>query len=233
MQSLQNSNMLNLNDFTETDPNLFTTPSPETFNKMMKKLNILSESTVIMYNGISAAKAWFIMKYYGHPSTMILDGGIREWKRLDYPINTMKTPVDYTSAPVKTFTAKEPNTSMVIEYEEVLKKVGNDDVQIVDIRSPDQFASKEHNGLGHIPGAVNIHFADFYDRDGKMKDKEQLNELFSAAGLDKNKEVITYDHGGVTACIGYSALEELGFEGIRMYDGSWAEYSSKDETRES
>jgi len=109
----------------------------------------------------------------------------------------------------------------------------DDDVQIVDIRSPDQFASKEHNGLGHIPGAVNIHFADFYDRDGKMKDKEQLNELFSAAGLDKNKEVITYDHGGVTACIGYSALEELGFEGIRMYDGSWAEYSSKDETRES
>jgi len=103
----------------------FTTPSPETFNKMMKKLNILSESTVIMYNGISAAKAWFIMKYYGHPSTMILDGGIREWKRLDYPINTMKTPVDYTSAPVKTFTAKEPNTSMVIEYEEVLKKVGS------------------------------------------------------------------------------------------------------------
>ena len=107
------------------------------------------------------------------------------------------------------------------------------DFQMVDLRSPDQYDSKEHNGEGHIPGAVNIPYIEFYDRHGFMKSKDQIEDLVSAVGLDKDKETIAYCHGGITACIGYSALEEVGFEKVRMYDGSWAEYSSKDETKSS
>jgi len=84
-----------------------------------------------MYNGISAAKAWFIMKYYGHPNTMVLDGGIKGWKRRGYPIVTMKTPVDYTQTPTKTFTAQEPNHKMLIDYEEVISKIGGKNCKLL------------------------------------------------------------------------------------------------------
>ena len=100
------------------------------------------------------------------------------------------------------------------------------------MRSADQFNSKEHNGKGHIPGAVNIHYSDFFLSNGAMKKTEEIKQIVSAAGLDPSKETITYCHGGVTSCIGYSALEEIGFEKLRMYDGSWAEFSSKSETKE-
>jgi 3-mercaptopyruvate sulfurtransferase SseA len=91
---------------------------------MMVKLNILEDNKVVMYNGISAAKAWFIMKYYGHPSTHILRGGVELWMKLDYPMTSMKLPIDYTEVKMDTFQAKEPNTNMLIDYDEVLKKIG-------------------------------------------------------------------------------------------------------------
>ncbi|CAI2384611.1 unnamed protein product [Moneuplotes crassus] len=231
-RSLPSANLLNLHEFTESSPNLFTTPSPTLFNMMMKKLNILDESDVVLYNGISTAKAWFIMKYYGHPSTRILCGGIKEWNQKGYPTTSHKTPIDYTSIAHDTFTAKEPNEDMLIDYHEVLQKIGRNEVQIVDVRTEDQYCSKEHNGRGHIPGAVNIPYSQFYDKNGFMKNREEINELITLVGLDKSKETIAYCHGGVTACIGYSAFDEVGFDKLRMYDGSWAEYSSKEETRE-
>lgn len=103
----------------------FTTPSPALFNRMMKKLNILESNQVVFYNGISTAKAWFIMKYYGHPSSRILNGGIREWNEKGYPINIHKSAIDYTTTRCTTFTAKEPKVEMLIDYTEVLEKIGS------------------------------------------------------------------------------------------------------------
>lgn len=100
------------------------------------------------------------------------------------------------------------------------------------MRSPDQYHSEEHNGKGHIPGAQNIHYTDLMDQWGNMKPKEDLRNIISQKGLDPHKETVTYCHGGVTACIGWTALKDIGFENVRLYDGSWAEYSSKDETKE-
>lgn len=56
-----------------------------------------------------------------------------------------------------------------------------------------------------------------YDEHGHVKPKADLNELLKSAGLSADKETITYCHGGVTACIGYAALELAGFSNIRMY----------------
>lgn len=101
----------------------------------------------------------------------------------------------------------------------------------MDLRSAEQFNSKEHNGKGHIPGATNIPYVDLLDANGKMKPKDELTSLVTEAGLDPNKETITYCHAGVTACIGFTALQEIGFENVKLYDGSWAEYVTKEETK--
>lgn len=70
-----------------------------------------------------------------------------------------------------------------------------------------------------------------YDEHGHIKPKADLLALLDSTGLSPEKETIVYCHRGVSACIGYAALELAGFTNIRMYDGSWAEYSSKEETK--
>jgi 3-mercaptopyruvate sulfurtransferase SseA len=90
----------------------------------MKKMHILEEDTVVVFNSITAAKAWFILKYYGHPNVHILDGGLRKWSSLKYPLNTFKCPIDYSSHSGPSFTAKEPDTHMLIHINEILKKLG-------------------------------------------------------------------------------------------------------------
>lgn len=105
-------------------------------------------------------------------------------------------------------------------------------MQFVDVRPPEQYNSKDHNGKGHIPGAINIHYANLMDNIGNMKSTDEIKSLVTSAGLDPNKETITYCHAGVSACVGFTALKEAGFENVRLYDGSWLEYSSKQETKE-
>lgn len=90
----------------------------------MAQLNIFEDNRVVIYNSISAAKFWFIMKYYGHPNSFILDGGMREWAKRKYPINTFKSPIDYSSHQTSTFKAKKPDENMLIELDSVLKKLG-------------------------------------------------------------------------------------------------------------
>ena len=55
--------------------------------------------------------------------------------------------------------------------------------------------------------------------------------MFSEKQVDPQKETIFYCGGGVTACIGLSVAEDLGFEDVKLYDGSWADYSSTDKTK--
>ena len=90
----------------------------------MDKLNIFEDNRVVIYNSVSAAKAWYIFKYYGHPNAMILDGGMSEWARRKYPINTFKSPMDYTDHPSTTFKAKTPEKDTVADLDYVLSKIG-------------------------------------------------------------------------------------------------------------
>lgn len=101
----------------------YTTPDKRQFNEMMKKLNILEKNKVVIYNSISAAKLWWIMNYYGHPNSFILDGGMRQWNKLKYPVNTHKSPIDYSDTDSDTFKAKDPDTSKLVELDEILERL--------------------------------------------------------------------------------------------------------------
>jgi thiosulfate/3-mercaptopyruvate sulfurtransferase len=98
---------------------------------MMRKLNIFEDNRVVIYNSISAAKVWFIMKYYGHPNTFLLDGGMREWAKRKYPVNSFKSPIDYSTHSAKTFEAKTPDENMLIDMDEVINKIGKPQNHIV------------------------------------------------------------------------------------------------------
>lgn len=106
------------------------------------------------------------------------------------------------------------------------------DAQIIDVRSKETFNSGEHNGKGHIPSAINVPYLDFLDSYGNTKSHDELRNILSEKNIDPKKETIFYCGGGVTAAIGVAAAREIGFENVKLYDGSWAEWSKSQKTKD-
>ena len=229
--SIPRSNMIELKEFTEMKPLSFTNPSKTHFNKVMKRLNIKEKDEVIVYNGISAAKAWFIFRHYKFPNVKLLDGGLKGWSELKYPLNKFVTPVDHSESSSDTFEAKTPDEKELIHLDELCTKIDGS-TQIIDVRRKEVFNSREHNNKGHVPSSHNIYFGELVDSIGRVRRKDEILEITNRLNLDPNKETITYCQGGVTAWIAIAALEEAGFKKLRLYDGSWAEFSSTEKTKD-
>ena len=103
------------------------------------------------------------------------------------------------------------------------------EAEIVDARSAARFkgeAPEPRAGLrsGHIPGSKNVPFSTLLTASGTMKPLAELPSVFTDAGVDLSKPVITTCGSGVTAAILSLALERIGHRNHALYDGSWAEW---------
>jgi len=92
----------------------------------------------------------------------------------------------------------------------------------VDARSPAEYVG------GHIPGAVNIDWTRTLEPgDSKiLRSAEQLEALFTAAQVSRQQEVVTYCQMGIRAAEVYFVLRLMGYPRVRVYDGSWADWSA-------
>jgi thiosulfate/3-mercaptopyruvate sulfurtransferase len=103
-------------------------------------------------------------------------------------------------------------------------------VKLLDARSAAEFKGERIQGPrgGHIPGAINLEWTRVLDS-GEIKtflDAPSLEKLFSDARVLPSQEVITYCQVGMRAADLYFALRLLGYERVRIYDGSWQEWSA-------
>ncbi|MEM9575268.1 MAG: rhodanese-like domain-containing protein, partial [Pseudomonadota bacterium] len=106
--------------------------------------------------------------------------------------------------------------------------------QIADARSNGRFTGSEaepREGMrsGHMPGAVNLPFMEL-TQEGSLKDLDTLKQIITDSGLDLTKPVVTTCGSGVTAAVINLALSSLGRDDSRLYDGSWSEWGSRDDT---
>ena len=82
---------------------------------------------------------------------------------------------------------------------------------------------------GHIPGSVNLPYNELFDATtGTMKPVTELRALFTGAGLDLERPVVTTCGSGVSAAVLTLALYRLGVRGSALYDGSWSEWGQAD-----
>ena len=208
-----------------------TLPSPEDFGAAMGALGIAHDDTIVVYDGpglFSAPRAWWTFRVMGATKVVILDGGLSKW--IDD-----RLPIESGTAPIrpKTFTAKF-DASRLVALDEMRALVGEGDAVIADARPPGRFEGAEPEPRpgtrpGHMPGAVNIPFQDL-QRDGRLKPAIELRALFDKAGIGERTPVVTTCGSGVTAATIALALETVGHEGHRLYDGSWAEWGGRDDT---
>ena len=103
-------------------------------------------------------------------------------------------------------------------------------IRLVDARSPEEFQGNPAQGArtGHIPGAVNLEWKRLLIQGDPpmLADVSRLRELIVAAGIEPSQEIVTYCQSGARASLLYFALRVLGYPRVRMYDGSWAEWSA-------
>jgi len=208
-----------------------TLASPDAFAAEAGRLGISEAMTIVVYDGaglFSAPRVWWNFRVMGARKVHVLDGGFPKWQAEGKPVEA--GPAKPRAA--KTFHARL-NWLAVASKASIMTAI-EDGTQIVDARSPARFRGEEpepRSGVqpGHIPGSRNIHYASIIE-DGRLKDKAALRAAFDEAGVDFDKPVLTTCGSGVSAAILALAVEELGHQLPRLYDGSWTEWGGDPET---
>jgi len=223
-----------IDDISESDTGLpHMLPSPEKFSSRMRRLGIGDGKKVIAYDTaglFSAARAWWMLRIFGHDDVAVLDGGFPKWKAEGHPID--EDPPGKVQE--RHFSARF-QSMMVRDKEDVLAAVKTGKSQIADARSPGRFTGKEPEprpGVrsGHMPGAANVHYATLLSPDGTLKSPEAIARTFADAGIDVQKPVITSCGSGITAAILTLGLTLIGAKAHALYDGSWSEWGAATDT---
>lgn len=213
-------------DITSGLPNTF--PSAEQFEHEAQRLGINNDSLIVVYDVYgfySCARAWWLLKSFGHTNVAVLDGGLPTWNAQKYPVESQK---EY-SGTQGNFKANYQNDS-IKDYNEVLVKTKDTNTVIIDARATNRFTGEVEEpraGLrsGHIPNSKSLPFSQLI-KDGKLMNDEELTEKFKTYA---NKELIFTCGSGVTACILALGAEKAGLKNISVYDGSWTEWGSREE----
>ncbi len=204
------------------------------FEELMGGAGIGNDTTVILYgdnNNWFAAWALWQLKIYGHGDVRLMNGGRKKWVAEGRDLTT-DAPVLSTAQ----YTVSGGDSSIRAFLAGVQKSVAEGSHELVDVRSPDEFSGKilSPPGLpetcqrgGHIPGASNIPWAKACNEDGTFKSRDELDALYTAAGITGTKPVIAYCRIGERSSHSWFVLNYLmGLDNVTNYDGSWTEWGN-------
>ncbi|MBU4178261.1 MAG: sulfurtransferase [Desulfurivibrionaceae bacterium] len=221
---------LDLGNVYAIPPTLY--PTKDQFENLMARLGITNDTTVVAYDdkySIFASRLLVVMEHYGHDTSKLklLNGGLVKWKKLGYPLvdghGTIK-PARYTVVKMN------PN---VITWSDVYRDTvaeKNPKIVLLDVRPADEYNAKEIRSIrgGHIPGAVNVTGTLANNtEDHTFKSAEEIGKIFAEAGVTPDKVIYQYCHSGDRTAHAYIVLKNLlGFKDIKVYPGSWSEWST-------
>ena len=207
--------------------------SKENYQQIFSKLGITDESEVLVYGFTmpeqgfgDEARVLYTFSYAGFDNVKFIDGGFKQVEKLGFNKNYEPSSdrIDVSDVVRSEATQNEK----AIDTDELLSKVGNTDVQIIDTRLEVEYNGRViygENKAGHIPGAISLPFNSLVDSNGFLKSREILEKYVTDKGLDKNKLQVTYCTTGVRASYVAVILEELGFK-VRNYEPSFARYAN-------
>jgi thiosulfate/3-mercaptopyruvate sulfurtransferase len=207
-------------------------PTATAFASSMRKLGIGDSDIVVFYDGAgiySSPRAAWMMRAMGHCNAAVLDGGLPKWRREGRPTESTTS----LAAGRSHFTPRLQD-NMIRDFAAIQGNLQTQREQVVDARSPARFRGEEPEprpGVrpGHMPGAINLHYAEVLTPQGTMHDAAELKRLFAERDIDLTRPVVTSCGSGVTAAILSLALEIGGAKEIALYDGSWSEWGARNE----
>ncbi len=208
-------------------------PPPEKFASRVRRLGLGDGNRIVVYDqrGImSAPRVWWTFKIFGHDDVAVLDGGLPKWRHEGRPLS------DAPPTPAERHFTPRFNTFLIREKDQLMSNLKSQREQVLDARSQGRFAGtapEPREGLrsGHIPQSLNLPFTDLIEPTSQtFKPRDELRNLFSKAGLDPKRPVVTTCGSGITAAVLALALELTGHRDYSVYDGSWSEWGLAGET---
>jgi len=206
-------------------------PKPDVLAKAMSELGLGDGIRLVIYDALglfAAARVWWTLRAYGVEDVRILEGGMTQWTKEGRPVEAGAA----SPRPPRPFTPRL-DESFVASLDDVRTALATGSAQVVDARPADRFtgrAPEPRPGLksGHMPGGLNLPFAEVFEH-GRLKSAEALKAAFAEHKVDLAKPIITTCGSGVSAAILTLAVEEAGGKVEGLYDGSWAEWGSRDD----
>jgi thiosulfate/3-mercaptopyruvate sulfurtransferase len=194
-------------------------PAAEDFAAAMRAAGVSPGTRVVAYddaNGLAAARAWWLLRYFGHDDVAVLDGGLTAWIAAGGEL----AEGDETPEHEGTFRAR-PGAMPILDAEAAGRLAANG--VLLDARAPERYRGESEpldRVAGHIPGARNWPMARNLDENGRLLSPDELGDAFAELG---DAEVGAYCGSGITAAHTVLALELGGIEAA-LYPGSWSEW---------
>ncbi len=208
-------------------------PSSDTFADDVSALGLDDADDLVVYDGtgtnMSAARAWWMFRVFGHERVALLDGGIGKWRRESRPLETGEVRL------VRGRFSARLDSGSVRDLAAVRDAIEHGSEQVVDLRPAGRFTGAEpepRSGLrgGHIPGSVNLPFQELVGLDGTMLPPPLLRRRIETAGIDLGRAVVATCGSGTSACTLIHALHVLGHDRASLYDGAWTEWGGRRDT---
>ena len=202
-------------------------PGHDAMARTLGRFGVSDGVQVVAYdqdNGMYASRLWWMLRYMGHDAVAVLDGGFAKWVREGRP-----TRAGLETREAATFIAK-PRPAMRVTANQVWARLGDPAMMLVDARGPARYEGREEpldRVAGHIPGARNHFYQWNLAPDGTFLPPDALREKFAAVlGSAPPEHVTLYCGSGVTACHNMVAMEHAGLTGMKLFPGSWSEWSA-------
>jgi thiosulfate/3-mercaptopyruvate sulfurtransferase len=209
----------------------------EGFEKLMSRIGVTPETTVVFYgdkNNWWACYAFWVFQLFGHTNAKIMDGGRLKWEKEGRPM-TREVP----SYPPTQYRAPERDDTKIRAFRDQVLAHVQARKPLVDVRSPQEYTGERlhmpeypNEGAlrgGHIPGAKNVPWARAINpEDGTFKSAAELRAIYEQEqGLKPDDDIIAYCRIGERSSHTWFVLTYLlGYPRVRNYDGSWTEWGN-------
>jgi thiosulfate/3-mercaptopyruvate sulfurtransferase len=211
----------------------------------LDRIGLMPDITAVIYDDLGmldSARMFWTLDYVGHPDSRVVNGGWNAWVAAKYETSTDTPTITPTDYPIKL------QSQVLITADEIVQHLNDPNVIIVDARSPQEYSGQAtfSKRAGHIPGAVLFNWSaaltggdTVYVTDphwqAKLRDPDveffrpanEIEALLSAKGITPDKTVIVYCQTLWRGAHVYFLLRLMGFEHVRGYDGSWAEWGNR------
>ncbi len=203
----------------------FTLASPEQLQVEFRKYGIDDESQVVLYSTshlMWATRVWWMLHWAGHRNVTLLEGGYTRWVADGHPVNGDPTPYPTSNMTVR------PQPGLWATRDEVKAAIGDNATCTINALSPDVYAGSSginYGRAGHIPGSRNVHYDSILDGQS-FRGADEIAAAFERVDANREKRIITYCGGGISATVDAFALKLIGYENVAVYDGSMSEWAS-------
>lgn len=192
--------------------------------RAFREAGITDDHEIVVYDAadsVAAARAWWLLNYFGKDEVRVLNGGYAGWVRGGHETTT--DPPDVATGDI----VLTPGGRRLLDADGVEHYL--DRHQVVDARMPERFRGEQEPVdpvAGHIPGAINIPALRNVDADGRFLPADDLELRFTALGIQGDKRTAVYCGSGVQACHMALAMEiaEVGHYDPAVYIGSWSDW---------